>query len=298
VVLENTQEATQKLNLKHDVCDQCAYLTFCNAGWYHYKLLTAEELAPWSAGECSGYRKLWDYCQDRVGNAKPRSDLNHLAKIRETLKGAATTQQNVHAAFISECQFQDHYVDYVHALSTDQGFILTQGVLFGKSLLERLWVYDSVHSPIKLPLDILLADPNAEAIIGNALYGNYRFIHIPATDIYAALATYPDWRLSLRVRDALAALAHMNATPDPYVDHDHPTTSPHGLIIDDRNDELFRFLLHHPAPNTVPAAAPFAMGRHSLHWLDTICTHVDEENRLQTMHRQRQAARAATLQTQ
>jgi len=191
---ENTRELDDKLTLSHPSCDGCEYITYCNAGWYHYKVINPAEIADYNKDECPGFKGMWDDVKIKV-NAKDlsisKSFLRWVASGRIEIKKGMTQ--------VNESSLPKEYDAYLAALSKGDFFInLDQKEdLFGRSLSERLWFYDSLGIISSLFEDVIMSlDPaEAEKILTHAFNQDYTYIKVTKKASYLWLNKHSESKL-------------------------------------------------------------------------------------------------------
>lgn len=263
VVFENAREAAGKLGLKHPECHQCEYLRYCNAGWWHYKVDQAL-VRPFAAGDCAGLRRHWD--EKRVSLAGSLHDISagiHRKEMRAAVSAVRSRPAGDEGAtrtVVAESGLPD--VGTYLALDPETTEILIdRGIAFGKQITERLVYLDALGFEVaitdavlgidvggaSMPAedgngDLKADDGYLETMLLNQVCG----VHARATPLsdrqVLALATRnPDWTFVRMMQDAATAL------PDEGEEGDGDAWSPvSGLILDARNEELFRWLLDRP----------------------------------------------------
>lgn len=251
LLFENGRQMHVKYDLEHETCDQCEYLRYCNGGYYHYKYLSDDQLAKYATEDCPGYKKVWDYCNDKVKDTKtPVTTLIHereRQKIRKSRESIAFSPVNW--VFESEITFgyESYFESLAEADMTQLAIVVDQDKVFGLTLVERLWFYETIGAHYKIGETLLqtMKIKDRHILARNACHDNYAFLINMADCVWPFVTDYPDHLLSRRIIEAISAtlseplLASISA---------EPTITPSGLFIDDRNDELFRFMLLNEAP--------------------------------------------------
>jgi radical SAM protein with 4Fe4S-binding SPASM domain len=139
VMYENKREENNKLSLEHPKCDQCEYMRYCNAGWYHYKIHDQGVIRQYDREDCSGYKLMWDVQKEILGDeVKDVSVDIHRNVISRIQRGALLPQERGTPPIdvISEESLPIKYNDYFDACSE----------IFGKCGVVLLTKKDSVKS--------------------------------------------------------------------------------------------------------------------------------------------------------
>lgn len=228
VMFENTTEEANKLTLKHEECTQCEYLRFCNAGWYHYKLLPKVEYEKFAQDECSGFKSVWkraekvgyyfDQCQD--------SHLNNLSQMT-----AMSHQCNDIISYLET--ESDGYEKYIENSSSAGKIEMVGGIIFGKSVLERCFYYESLGVSYRLPSmnlinpDLRLVNHVYSSVLSKAEFFPHEFWSVVKTN-----SSDTDMAVLIGCYDVLAKLFNL---PILGTGTD--------VVVDRRNDEIFRSLL-------------------------------------------------------
>lgn len=153
VLFENSGEETNKLTLKRSECVQCEYLRYCNAGWYHYKLLSEEDYRKFAGDECSGFKKVWDLAK-QSGFYHDYTEINHLKSL-----GGAMIVDESNKSLIKEKDYSDNYELFIDAIGRSDHIEMKAGSLFGKSPLERAIAYESLGCSYQIsPFNLISPD--------------------------------------------------------------------------------------------------------------------------------------------
>lgn len=229
---ENKTEENNKLSISHPECDQCEYMHYCNAGWYHYKIHDPKVIDLYRRDECSGYKKFWKDNEDFLGGQKvDRSAIIHRQKIREIMAsapGAIPVTESVR-----ESDLPKVYNDYFSMIGGVSAVELDQHIRYGKNLLERAWFYEDLGIRTTVNPEILSTSPFVDKLVEHVAYGNYGHMSIP--DLW--LQNYSVHGASAIAKRLYAAIALMTGVAIGSL----PQSD---LIIDSRNEELFRFAYH------------------------------------------------------
>ncbi len=252
VVFENAREAAGKLGLKHPECHQCEYLRYCNAGWWHYKV-DQELVRPFAAGDCAGLRRHWDEKKQSLeGSLHDVSSGIHRKEMRAAVS-AARSRGGVGPA--RTVMVESGLTDVGTYLGLDPETTeirIDRGITFGKQVTERLVYLDALGFEVSITDAVLGIDSTEkekaddcylEPMLLNQVCG----VHARATPLSdaqaLALATRnPEWTFVRMMRDAATALANYKGTES----HGETWAPASGLILDARNEEMFRWLLDRP----------------------------------------------------
>ncbi|MFK4132057.1 radical SAM protein [Pseudomonas luteola] len=232
VMYENKREENQKLTLEHPACEQCEFMRFCNAGWYHYKIHNPDEIRLFDRDECAGYKKVWLSESLKMGGSKADiSMLIHTRTKSRLSKGEVVPQERARnlGETINESDLPKGYDEFFQVLKN--GMIhkpirLDMKRKFGKSLSERIWFYESYNLNVCLEsLETLSAD-----IVEHWLYRNYKNVHIPNDLILEWLSCNVESRIARYVTEIMGIANGQEAKERI-------------LYLDARNEELFRSLI-------------------------------------------------------
>lgn len=227
---ENKTEENNKLSLNHKQCDQCEYMSYCNAGWYHYKIADPALIAPYNQEECSGYKAFWDDTKQYLGNqVLDRSSLLHRNAIREKLVRSTLPYAEVS---VRESDLPVVYNEYFKAIQPGMYVELDQQIRFGKNLLERIWFYEDVGIKTFIDSSLLSAFPLTERIFEHYLYGNYKRLYLSDSQILERVKA-GEGIVAKRLGYALYLLTDISFSP----------AMGNELVIDSRNEELLRFAI-------------------------------------------------------
>lgn len=233
VMYENKKEENNKLSLSHPVCNQCEYMRYCNAGWYHYKIHDASEIRKFDQEDCSGYKKMWAVERERLkGSLHDLSLELHLSTKQRFVDGRLLAQDGgtLIGKVTKESDLEKRYSDYFSQIAEIEKDIVIELDLkkkFHKSCAERLWFYESLGVKSVLS-DVALID---ESVVTHWLYRNYKKVYIKGETIMSWMAQNPSARITRHFTEAVAIIN--GVSPDDSFD----------LVPDNRNEELFRTLL-------------------------------------------------------
>ncbi|MCV9964820.1 hypothetical protein OIU34_23285 [Pararhizobium sp. BT-229] len=274
VVYENAREAAGKLGLKHPECHQCEYLRYCNAGWWHYKVDQAL-VRPFAEGDCAGLRRHWD--EKRVSLDGSIHDISagiHRKEMRAAVS-AGSSRRDVGGGpsrtVVAESELLG--VETFLALDPDVTAIrIDRDIAFGKQITERLVYLDALGFEVSITDAILgfggegrehgtgpciskADDGQLETVLLNQVCG----VHARATplsdnQVIALASRNAQWTFVGMMRDAATALADEGQERD-----DGEWNPDSGLVLDARNEEMFRWLLERP--HVVKALAECRTGR-------------------------------------
>lgn len=229
---ENKTEENNKLSISHPECDQCEYMHYCNAGWYHYKIHDPKVIDLYRQGECSGYKQFWKDNQDFLGNQMiDRSAVIHRQTIREKMTRSHSLMPAMES--LAESQLPKVYNEYFSIIDGIRCVEIDQHVRFGKNVLERAWFYEDLEIKTTVSDEILATTPFQEKLVEHVVYGNYRHMSLPD----AWLQDYSVHKTSIVAKRLYAAISLVTGGSSVCAEDS-------GLVVDSRNEELFRFAYH------------------------------------------------------
>ncbi|KDM91036.1 radical SAM protein [Photobacterium galatheae] len=232
VLFENSGEETKKLTLKRDACVQCEYLRYCNAGWYHYKLLPEEEYMKFAQKECSGFKKVWDLAK-QAGFFYNFTEENHLKIIQGKAGGQIES-----SLVISERDFSDNYDAYISKIGVVHELVMKAGTLYGKSPLERAIAYESLNLRYQIPpFNLLLPDLDMIHHIFSGVLPNAKFDQAQVWSLVMSNLGHQDLRIVAECYNYLAELFHKPLLELPKNSRFVPAYK------DRRNEEVFKNLI-------------------------------------------------------
>ena len=235
VCFENKIEEDNKLSLQHAECDQCVFMPYCNAGWYHYKVADPRVIDQYRANECSGYKQFWSYNLEKLGRqALDRS--GHLHRLALKSRLARDTTQSPGSDCVKESELPYDYDKYFTQARSMGSVVIDRERFFGKTLLQRLWWYDDLRVSAFVPAEVLSKSKHTDRIVEHYLYGNYHCVELDS----AFLSKYLSQNASLVARRYRAACGVLRASKGHGI---AIHADRHGLVIDARNEELFRTIL-------------------------------------------------------
>lgn len=232
VMYENKREENNKLSLSHPICRQCEYMRYCNAGWYHYKIHDADSIREFDKVECSGYKQMWDVQKEKLkGSPYDVSMKLHDDAKKRMLAGSILPQEGAtpNSAVICESEMEKKYDLYFQQMSNfDTSVMVRMDVKrkYQKSLVERLWYYESLGVRTQI-IDLKMLDQD---VIRHWLYRNFSNLFIDKTLVASWIELNRETEISQDVYKAISCLGGEN-----YVGND--------LVSDSRNEELFRTLI-------------------------------------------------------
>ena len=234
VCFENTKEQNKKLSLSHASCDQCEFLTHCNAGWYHYKTHDKDVIARYAETECPGFKQFWEHNKQKIRSlVVPRSELNHMLFFRGD-KSSSAEASSIARSEVSESMLDGDYENYLREVSGANSVLLDRPTLFGHSMLERLWFYRDTKVTVSIDELALVQTGEMDKIIEHYLYGNLPNLGFSSDFIQSYSRRYQT-PIARRLQIAKRLVAGEELA-EPLEDTDEP------FYVDDRNDELFRFV--------------------------------------------------------
>lgn len=252
ILFENIRQMDVKFSVEQPECNQCEYMRYCNGGYYHYKYVSPEVLSRYNQDDCAGYRKYWDYAKARLGNGVANvSDLNHQA-MRTQLRNQRHEGYVEPDLAIIESDLAPDYAAYFSALAdvTKSNYVVIDQVkLFGSTLSERLWFYDGIGLEVEVSSELLskAGENQWMRIARNLASGNFRTLRLEPEVVWDYCLSHTQTRYAELVLDAVIATRLSHGV----VAGTTPTTMQSSLVIDERNDELFRFVLLNNVPQAI-----------------------------------------------
>lgn len=229
VLFENSIEETNKLTLKHKECIQCEYLRYCNAGWYHYKLLPSEEYRNLAISECSGFKRIWDISKE-AGYYFDQTQRNHL----QTVEKAQNDSLRIRNIILREMDISDYDV-YIASIEGAEHIMMIDGIMFGKAPLQRMIAYESLGCTYTIP-HINLVTPNLDMInhIVSGVLPSAEYDQSELWSVITANRCNPDMQIIIGCYNHLVSL--IGGTP-VVIDPDFE------IFADRRNEEIFKTLV-------------------------------------------------------
>jgi radical SAM protein with 4Fe4S-binding SPASM domain len=232
VMLENKIEENAKLSLSHPECNDCKYMTYCNSGWYHYKVAKPELISAYSIDECPGYKQLWEHHEEKVGSFFSRSKSNHIKRMRSLINQVDRPDATV-CNTISISTFSGDYERFIADVTSYDCVVIDVDNIFGKTILEMAWFLDDLGVRCEFNKELLDSSSLKSCIIEHHVSSNWSNIFIPADYIWETTSDQSIISVKLRdLSDALHAFETKNIT----------NKSNWSLTIDDRYDELIRWV--------------------------------------------------------
>jgi MoaA/NifB/PqqE/SkfB family radical SAM enzyme len=228
---ENKTEENNKLSLSHPECDQCEYMHYCNAGWYHYKIADPKVIDLYRKDECAGYKAFWKDNAQYLGNQViDRSSVIHRQTLRELMAGRAVVPC---IESVPESSLPAPYKDYFAVIDSVKAIDLDQHVRFGKNLLERAWFYEDLQVKTTVNESILSTTPFIDKLVEHVVYGNYRHMSVSDAWLQGYLRTAQS-TIARRLNAAIGLITGAITVVPEAGD----------LVVDARHEELFRFAYH------------------------------------------------------
>lgn len=180
IMFENIKEAYNKLELIHEECQDCEYLTYCNAGWYHYKI-NKDSIKEHSDDECPGLKMYWDF------NLKNSNMHFRKPKIKKQ------TQKNIDKMIIETDIAQDYELYFEEISKTNIKKVsieLTKNDIFGKTILERILFYDGLDIDVNISEQVFegLSKNQKQIVVKNIINNNYKIKILPLETLKKELA--------------------------------------------------------------------------------------------------------------
>ncbi|MBD8615333.1 radical SAM protein [Pseudomonas putida] len=285
ILFENIRQMEVKFSVEQPECNQCEYLRYCNGGYYHYKYLSPEAISQYNQDDCAGYKKYWDYAKERLGNGVVNvSDINHKEMRAQLRKQRQEGYVEPHQA-ISESSLAVSYEDFfqnLSALSKADYVVIDQARRFGSTLSERLWFYDGIGVEVEVSSSLLnqAGENQWMRIARNLASGNFRTLRLEPEVVWDYCLTHSATRFATLVLDAVIATRFAHGV----IAGGAPTIMPSTLVIDERNDELFRFVLLNNVPKSIEKLAQDRsiplLSRHSADAIQKVRKHINFESLL------------------
>ena len=279
VVFGNTEEAAGKLGLKYPECHQCEYLRFCNAGWWHYKD-DQDRVAPFRQEDCAGLKAHWDRkAAELQGSRIDVSDLNHRTALRDALTGRRAPQARAagpHVVFEEDIADLDAFL----AVRPDGGTIeMSARTILSRTPSERCIFYDALGIPCRINRDTALAlsGEEAERILSWQTNQVLRRIAPLTPDaILGLVEAHPEMDAVRLLKDAAGLLAGLEAGAGRKAG-----TLASGMVVDARNDELFRWCLGNASlcARISRETGPLAADEGGAAWISRLVDRVAKERR-------------------
>lgn len=285
ILFENIRQMDVKFSVEQPECNQCEYLRYCNGGYYHYKYLSREALSQYNHDDCAGYKKYWDYAKQRLGNGVVNvSDINH-QEMRAQLRKQRLEGYAEPTLAIQESELAPSYEVYfqnLSGLSKSHYVVIDQVKLFGSTLSERLWFYDGIGVEVEVSSQLLKQSGENQwmRVARNLASGNFRTLRLEPEAVWDYCLTHTGTRFSALVLDAVIATRLTLGV----IAGNAPTIMPSSLVIDERNDELLRFVLLNDVPEPITALAQARstpiLSRHSADAIQKVRKHINFESLL------------------
>lgn len=232
VLFENSGEETNKLTLKRSECVQCEYLRYCNAGWYHYKLLSEDDYRKFAKDECSGFKRVWDLSK-QSGFFHNYTEINHLSKLGEVFDSNPDNK-----IFLKEKNFSDDYEQFVEAIEHADYIEMKAGSLFGKSPLQRAIAYESLGCTYLIPpFNLLSPDLDMVNHIFSGVLPNAKGDRSELWRLVVQNLQHDDMRIIAECYNHLAKLFGIDLVPIP-------AKYEKIAIKDRRNEEIYKCLIN------------------------------------------------------
>jgi len=255
-IFENTPAYEEKVNGRHDYCFQCKFLTYCSGGYYEHKRLSKEKIKELSVDDgCPGFKQVWQESEHLIGD---RALKNHNQNKVNIVRSARDPLKSSKKISIKEKDFEG-LGELVIAASAADTIIINPEEKLGKTFSQRLWFYDAVGTSCKFDVVNLfkvMSESELSIIVENIAYQNYKNINLPSSVVWRFIELYPGSRISEMICQAGQLVNTFKALKsseddsgqelrkkDFGMDNLIETTLPSGLVLDDRNDELFSYLL-------------------------------------------------------
>lgn len=250
---ENCSQMDVKFAAEFESCRQCENLRFCNGGYYHYKTLSTTQIEKYAVEDCAGYKQYWDYARDKLGDRVARiADLNH-QEVRKKLRLKSAYHKAPEVTHgVRESELSPDYEGYfkdIAAFQAEGRLVVDKESIFGASVAERMWFYDGLG--LKPVIDAATTDSLPikahRNIARNMIAGNYHSVESDPCVVWSFMRKFPaDW-VTGYVLDAISVLSNERLTNK----ENGYSVGANGLVIDERNDELFRFISNNKVPDDI-----------------------------------------------
>lgn len=232
VMSDNTQELDNKLSKYHDYCFQCDYHSYCAGGWYHYRIAEPAEVRAWDTGDCPGYKKLWSKVDERYGSFNRTMHVH-----REAMEAARTPRPQQKGKLNPErfgAAIQGVKPFYQFLKDNEGGQVLLKYTATGKSLLQRMWAYQSAGIAMLLPAAVFESVPRHEqqGIVGHIVFGDLPNLNVDPYIVWRWVSQNPKFPISRLILSAEEAIREGFGKDS--------------AITEDKNVELLRWMIVNP----------------------------------------------------
>lgn len=284
LLFENSKEMHVRFNLEQKECDQCEFLRYCNGGYYYYKHLTEDIMSKYDQNDCSGYKKFWSWAAEELKDQRYCiSEKNH---NNSRLEIRARVIKEVELIEIKESEISSDYQSFFETFSgldyESSLIVIDRDRLFSLSVIERLWFYDSLGVKVKFDESIInsMSLDDAHRISRNIIAKNYKSISVHANFVWDFIESFPTGLLARRVIESIRLMSmNINVIGSNGTE---PSVMPSGLVVDERNDELFRFVLSEDIPESVlklsDSLPDLVVGGISINYIEKVKRHMDIES--------------------
>lgn len=238
VSLENSRRIATLLNPLRKECSECLYYSGCKGGGFYYRELVNTDL---DREECIGNKAIWEYAEKKLKKTDKNSTERRMRDFVKRLSDPIFFPEAVLEATFSDSY--NHYVKYItHLTETSSPVVihLSEGDLFGFSLLERVWFYHSLGIPFRVSLKRLKSETEIKTLIRHQVFFNFNCIAIDTAEILSFVQQNPWWQISIQLQDAAAALFASN--DQERVDHDLVSMRFQSIYIDRRHELLIGWI--------------------------------------------------------
>lgn len=279
VLFESCQQMHIKFDKCWDHCHDCDYLRYCNGGYFYHKEIDLDKVKSLSKNDCSGLKRFWDYCAEKTGATdKIISRENHkkeITKIRSTSFSQRPPIQN------SFSESTESHIDYFNKINKSKKenlrVILTDSVLFGKSVVERLWFYEAIGMKVAIDEALLLALdlPSLETIARNIANETYENIDLPDSVVFFYTNKHPERLFSKQVRMMTEVMSS-----EITINDDTGYSKLFGVLdISPKSDEFIRFSIRNKSSNS----NIFCMSRSSFECIKNIENNLEIESAMRSL---------------
>lgn len=284
LLFENSKAMHVRFNLEQKECDQCEFLRYCNGGYYYYKHLTEDVMSKYDQNDCSGYKKFWSWAAEELKDQRYCiSEKNH---NNSRLEIRARVIKEVELIEIKESEISSDYQSFFETFSgldyESSLIVIDRDRLFSLSVIERLWFYDSIGVKVKFDESIInsMSLDDAYRISRNIIAKNYKSISVHANFVWDFIESFPTGLLARRVIESIRLMSmNINVIGSNGTE---PSVMPSGLVVDERNDELFRFVLSEDIPESVlklsDSLPDLVVGGISINYIEKVKRHMDIES--------------------
>lgn len=180
LIFESSSHMHLKFDSKYPCCEGCSYLKYCNGGYFYYKKMDAERLSALSTYECPGLKSYWEFCDEKINrDLSIISHKNHTRELTKIRSGLTKPELISTQEIITKDPVV--LVEQISELSRNRHKIMiSKDVNGGKSLVKRLWFYETLGFSVDISSSCFMALSNKDknVIIGNVVHGTYEYLNL------------------------------------------------------------------------------------------------------------------------